>query len=57
MKGLEGITTRYRFGRVVETKLPRFIPREAAQGLARRPPGDREIHAGGILMVWLGCYQ
>ena len=27
------------------------------QGLARRPVVDRKIHAGGILTVWLGCYQ
>jgi diketogulonate reductase-like aldo/keto reductase len=29
MKAIEGITTRYRFNKVVETGLPGFIPREA----------------------------
>ena len=24
---------------------------------ARRPFGNRKFHAGGILTVWLGCYQ
>ncbi len=29
MKEIDGITTRYRFNKVVETGLPGFIPREA----------------------------
>jgi hypothetical protein len=31
MKEIDGITTRYRFNKVVETGLPGFIPRGAAR--------------------------
>ncbi len=57
MKEIEELRRAIDSTKLSKTGFPGTSLGKLPQGLARRPLGDRKIRAGGILTVWLGCYQ